>query len=83
MAGILINAPRLPGASAYLDHDTAAAHHLAGFALTVDLTKADPLAELLVIVNLEESGGWGSFRGVATGCDTHQHPWGLGSISRH
>ena len=40
----------------YLDHDTAAAHHLAGFALTVDLAETDPLPELLVIVNLNESG---------------------------
>lgn len=37
----------------YLDHDTAAAHHLAGFAFTVDLAQTDPLAELLVVVNLE------------------------------
>lgn len=36
----------------YLDHDTAAAHHLAGFALTVNFAQTNPLTELLVVVNL-------------------------------
>lgn len=38
----------------YLDDYTAAAHHLAGFALAVDLAKTDPLTELLVVINLQE-----------------------------
>lgn len=37
----------------YLDHDAAAAHHLAGFAFTVDLAQTNPLTELLVVVNLK------------------------------
>lgn len=36
----------------YLDDDTAAAHHLAGFALTVNFAQTNPLTELLVVVNL-------------------------------
>ena len=41
------------GGIIYLDDDTAAADHLAGFSLTVDLAQPDPLTELLVIVNLQ------------------------------
>lgn len=37
----------------HLNYHTAAAHHLAGFSLTVDLTQTDPLAELLVVINLQ------------------------------
>lgn len=42
-------------ASTYLDHDTAAAHHLAGFALPVDLAQTDPLTKLFVVINLKQS----------------------------
>jgi hypothetical protein len=37
----------------YLDHNTAAAHHLTGFSLPVDLAQTNPLAQLLVVINLE------------------------------
>lgn len=37
----------------YLDYDAAAAHHLAGFALSVDLAQPDPLAKLLVVIDLK------------------------------
>lgn len=37
----------------YLDYDAAAAHHLAGFALAVDLAQPDPLAKLLVVIDLK------------------------------
>lgn len=38
--------------SVYLDYDAAAAHHLAGFALSVDLAQPNPLAKLLVVIDL-------------------------------
>ena len=41
----------------YLDHDTAAAHDLTGFALAVDLAKTDPFAKLLVVINLVHDKG--------------------------
>lgn len=37
---------------AHLNHHTAAAHHLAGFALSVDLAQTDPLTKLLVVIYL-------------------------------
>lgn len=45
---------KTPQQCIYLDHDTAAAHHLAGFALTVDLAETNPLAELLIVINLDQ-----------------------------
>lgn len=36
----------------YLDHDTAAADHLAGLALTVNFAQTNPFAELFVVINL-------------------------------
>lgn len=41
-------------ADTHLDDHTAAAHHLTGFALSVDLAQTDPLAKLLVVINLQE-----------------------------
>lgn len=37
----------------YLDYDAAAAHHLAGFAFTVNLAQPDPLTKLLVVIDLK------------------------------
>lgn len=37
----------------YLDHNAAAAHYLAGFALTVNLAQTNPLTKLLVVINLK------------------------------
>lgn len=36
----------------HLNHHAAAAHHLAGFALAVDLAQTNPLTKLLVVVYL-------------------------------
>ena len=36
----------------HLNDHTAAAHYLPGFALAVDLAQTNPLAELLVVVDL-------------------------------
>ncbi len=46
----------------HLNDYTAAAHHLAGFALSVDLAQTNPLTKLLIVINLQESRDGNTFK---------------------